>query len=80
MNQQHTTQQPKPSVPSPLLPGVCVTLTGVDGNAFTIMGIVSRAIKAAGLEKEAREYIRTAIGCKDYDELLYVTMATVTVQ
>ena len=33
-------------------PGICVQLTGEDGNAFAILGRTARALRQAGLSKE----------------------------
>jgi hypothetical protein len=60
-------------VTSPEFKKVKVRLTGEDGNAFAIMGRVSRALKASGQREAAAEYIRRAMAA-DYYTLLAVTM------
>ena len=45
-------------------------LVGTDGNAFAIIGNVSRALKAAGQSEKAREWQQKAMSCGSYDELL----------
>ena len=51
-----------------------VKLTGEDGNAFAIMGTVSRALRKAGLPKEhIDKYIEESTS-GDYDNLLRVAM------
>ena len=51
-----------------------VKLTGEDGNAFAIMGNVSRALRKAGLPKEhIDKYIEESTS-GDYDNLLRVAM------
>ncbi len=45
-------------------------LVGTDGNAFAIIGNVSRALKAAGQPEKAREWQQRATSCGSYDELL----------
>jgi hypothetical protein len=57
---------------------VTVKLIGEDGNAFAILGTVSRALKRAGYQKEAKEYMAEAMS-GDYDHLLQVTMEYVNV-
>lgn len=55
-------------------PEVSVRLVGEDGNAFAIMGRVSKAMKAAGLPKdEINAYMNEAMS-GDYDNLLRTTM------
>jgi len=56
-----------------------VQLSGNDGNAFSIMGSVVRAIKRAGAtEAQVAEY-REASMAGDYDNLLQVALRTVNV-
>lgn len=48
-------------------------LFGVDGNAYSIMGYTSRAMKETGFTyDEIAEYKRSAMK-SDYDNLLYVS-------
>jgi hypothetical protein len=60
-------------------PDVQVQLTGEDGNAFFIIGRVSRELKRAGHSDGAAEYRDAAMSCGSYDELLALTMETVDV-
>jgi hypothetical protein len=56
-----------------------VELVGHDGNAFSIMGRVTRALRKAGATREQiDEYTQKAMS-GDYDNLLRVTMETVNV-
>ena len=49
-----------------------VKLTGIDGNAFSIMGEVKRALKKAGRPREEiQEYLRESMA-GDYNNLLAV--------
>ena len=49
------------------------TLVGVDGNAFAVMGYVSRAMKETGFSKEEiSDYTKCATS-GDYDNLLAVS-------
>ena len=52
---------------------VTVKLVGEDGNAFSIMGRVSGALKRSGQYEAAAEYIKRATS-GNYDHLLQVTM------
>ena len=52
---------------------VRVKLVGEDGNAFAILGRVSRALKRAGRPEKAREYLERATS-GNYDHLLRVTL------
>lgn len=57
-----------------------VQLTGNDGNAFAIMGAVSKALRDEGVSKdEIAEYTKESMA-GDYDHLLQTAMAWVTVQ
>jgi len=55
-------------------PEVEVDLAGEDGNAFSIMGRVQRAMRRAGVPAgEIEAYLKEA-GSGDYDHLLATTM------
>ena len=57
-----------------------VKLIGQDGNAFSIMGNIKRALKHAGADKEyIDKYLREATS-GDYDHLLAVSMKYVNVE
>jgi hypothetical protein len=57
---------------------VTVQLTGQDGNAFNIIGLVSKALKQAGHPTD--EWTEAAFDCGSYDALLVLAMETVHVQ
>ena len=60
-------------------PDVEVNLIGEDGNAFSILGRVSRALREAGVDAATiKEYSDEATS-GDYDNLLAVTMSWVDV-
>jgi hypothetical protein len=61
-------------------PEIEVQLTGNDGNAYSIMGAVSKALKLAKVNQlEIDQYInRSTSG--DYDNLLRVAASFVTVK
>ncbi len=67
-----TTNQPK-------FPNVVVKLTSEDGNSFSILGRVERALRQAGVSKEDRTAYMDEATSGDYDHLLQITMAWVTV-
>ena len=56
-----------------------VQLTGEDGNAFAIMGKVSKALRRAGADKEYIDQYHNEATSGDYDNLLMVTMEYVDV-
>ena len=56
-----------------------VELIGNDGNAFSIMGAVTKAMQRAGVSREEQdEYFKQATA-GDYDQLLVTTMEWVEV-
>ena len=59
-------------------PDVHVKLVGEDGNAFSILGRVSAALKRAGHGDAVKAYTDEAMS-GDYDNLLRVTAQTVNV-
>lgn len=61
-------------------PGVKVQLTGEDGNAFAIIGAVSKALKRAGHADAAAEFSKAAFASESYDALLQLCAKTVEVK
>ncbi len=59
---------------------VVVQLSGEDGNAFSIMGRVYRAMKRAGVDQATMDAYMKEAQSGDYDHLLQVTMAYVDVR
>ena len=60
-------------------PEITVELIGHDGNAFSILGRVRRAMQSAKLPKETiNEFLKEAMA-GDYDHLLQTCMKWVTV-
>lgn len=45
-------------------------LTGTDGNVFSVIGNVARALKRASLFDEATEFKAKAFACHSYDDVL----------
>lgn len=59
---------------------VTVKLVGEDGNVFNVIGRVSRGLKKAGLEDEARQFQQEALQCASYDEVLRLVFEYVEVE
>ena len=64
---------------SVLFPDVTVELSGSDGNAFAILGKVSKALKRAGEYDAAKQFVNEATS-GDYDHLLQTAMKYVNVE
>jgi hypothetical protein len=45
-------------------------LVGTDGNVFSIIGRVKQALKKAGQDDRAREFVEKAFQAKSYNEIL----------
>lgn len=60
-------------------PHIKVTLVGEDGNAYSILGKVTRALRAGGVPPEVIDSYKEEAMSGDYDNLLQVTMAWVDV-
>ncbi len=59
---------------------ITVKLVGTDGNAFAIMGIVKKALRRAGADREyCEKYMDEAIS-GDYNNVLATTMKYVKVK
>lgn len=56
-----------------------VKLIDEDGNAFAILAKVNKALKHAGMEKEAKEFMAEAT-TGDYDHLLQTVMNYVEIE
>ena len=61
-------------------PNVTVQLTGQDGNAFAIMGAVSKALRRADVHKSEIDKYTAESMEGDYDALLMTAMKWVDVQ
>ena len=57
-----------------------VKLVGEDGNAFSIMGGVKKALMLAGADKEYIDQYLNEATSRDYDHLLVVSMVYVDVE
>ena len=66
-------------MPDTRYPDVEVQLTGQDGNAFAIIGAVSKALRQAEGAEVASEWSRAAMDSGSYDDLLRLAMSWVEV-
>ena len=57
-----------------------VNLTGHDGNAFSIMGRVKKALIRSGADREYIDQYLSEATSGDYDHLLFVSMEYVDVE
>ena len=64
----------------PKYPNVCVKLIGEDGNAFSIIGAVNRALRREVSREAAAEFMHEAMRQPSYDALLRFVMETVEVE
>lgn len=64
----------------PKYPEINVQLSGLDGNAFSIMGRVSSALRAAGVSPEERKEYTEESMSGDYSHLLKTAAEWVTVR
>jgi hypothetical protein len=62
-----------------LFPEIEVQLSGIDGNAHSILGVVLRAMKKAGVDQKDIAVFLEEAESGDYDHLLQTAMRTVTV-
>lgn len=58
---------------------IIVELSEEDGNAFMILGKISKALKKNGYDKEAKEFMKEARS-GDYNHLLQTAMEYVVVE
>lgn len=49
-------------------------LVGEDGNIYNLIGIASRALKKAGMEKQAAEMTQKVYKSQSYDEALTIIL------
>ena len=65
---------------TPKFPEVHVELAGRDGNAFSILGRVARAMKRAGVPATEQSEFQAEATSGDYDHLLRTVVKWVTVE
>ena len=54
-------------------------LIGVDGNVFSVIGVVSKALRRAGQKEEAKEFEQRAFKAQSYGEVLAMVFDYVTI-
>ena len=59
---------------------VVVKLVGTDGNVFSIIGKVSKALERGGYPELAKEYREKCFNAKSYDEVLQWTLRYVVAE
>ena len=64
----------------PKYPDITIQLSGVDGNAFAILGAVIRAARQGGLPEAEIQQFRTEATAGDYHQLLATCMAWFNVE
>ena len=64
----------------PKYPDIVVQLIGEDGNAFGILGIVTKAMRNACIDGKERSQFMFEATAGDYDNLLTVVQQWVTVE
>lgn len=64
---------------APKYPDITVKLTGTDGNAFSIIGRVEKALRRARVPIEDRNAFREEATSGDYDNVLVTAMRWVDV-
>lgn len=71
--------QDKTTPAGPRFPGIEVQLSGNDGNAFTILGSVNKALRRNGCSQTEIDEFQNEAMSGDYDHLLRTCMKWVTV-
>ena len=61
-------------------PDVVVNLTGQDGNAFSVIGIVTKQLKRYDIDEDEIALFREEAMSGDYNNLLQVCVKWVTVE
>jgi ABC-type sugar transport system substrate-binding protein len=59
---------------TPKHPEITVTLTGHDGNAYTVLGRCRQVAREAGLDDDKIDIFTTEATAGDYDHLLQTAM------
>jgi hypothetical protein len=60
-------------------PDIEVEISGIDGNAFSIMGTVQKALKRAGVSKEEQDQYFEEATSGDYHNVISTTMKWVSI-
>jgi hypothetical protein len=65
---------------SPIYPAISVSLVGGSGNAFAILGAVTKALRRAGVDPSEIDKFKEEATSGDYDHLLRTATKWVDVQ
>lgn len=65
---------------TPKYPDITVELTGTDGNAYAIIGAVTRALRRAKVSQAEQDVFREEATSGDYDNVLQTAMRWVEVE
>lgn len=79
MEQENKKEEIKAEPSGPKYPDIEVVLVGTDGNAFAILGKVSKALRKANVSKEDIDMFMKEAMSSDYDHLLQTCMKWVSV-
>jgi len=60
-------------------PEIEVELSGIDGNAMSIMGATTKALRRGGVSKEERDLYFKEATSGDYDNVISTTMKWVSI-
>lgn len=60
-------------------PDIEVRLSGEDGNVFSVISRVQRALRRAGFPEDAEEFGSRAHSASSYDDVIQLAMRTVDV-
>ena len=67
-------------MPEPKYPEINVKLVGEDGNAITIIGRISKALRRGGVDKTETDEFQKEAMSGDYDNVLQTCMRWVSVE
>lgn len=70
---------PEKQTTIPHFPTVSVTLTGTDGNAYSVIGLAAKAMRLAGVSVDDRDAFVDEATSGDYDNVLATAMRWVEV-
>jgi hypothetical protein len=63
----------------PKYPDIEVTFSGIDGNAFALLGAVQRGLRRGGIDQAEVERFYAEATAGDYDALIQTCMKWVTI-
>lgn len=72
-NRSYADRRPEPSIPADRGDGPdkpMLQMVGTDGNVFAIIGRVARCLRTHRGRDVANEWVKRAMACHDYDDVL----------